>query len=200
MKNIAFIGAGGHAKVVIDLLKQLNMYHIVGMYDDNKVGYFNDIPILGKIKDLNIRIENYVITIGNDKIRKKIYNNYVNLNYPVLIHPSAIIADNVKINKGTIIMAGAIIQTYVEIGKMCILNTKCSIDHESTINDFTSICPGATICGQVNIGNTTFIGANSVIIQNINIGNNCIIGAGSVVIRDVENNVKKVGNPAKIIN
>ena len=204
-KKIAIIGAGGHSKVIIDIIYLLGSFEIIGIFDDNKTSNFLNIPILGKIYEIekinkNILIDSFFIGIGNDDIRKKVYDMYPDLNWEILIHPKSIISDTAKISKGTLVCAGAIIQTEVKIGKQCIINTNCNIDHESIIGNFISICPGVTICGQVKIGNNTLIGANAVIIQNKNVGNNCIIGAGSVVIRDIDNDKKVVGNPGRIIN
>ena len=199
MQTIALIGAGGHSKVIVDLINELNIYKIVGFYDDNVSSKLYNLINLGKINNIDYSIKNFVIGIGNDKIRKQIFENNKNLNWITLIHPSAIISKNVTIDKGTIVCAGSIIQTDVKIGKQCIINTGCSIDHECIINDFCNICPKATLCGQVQIGTLSFIGANSTLIQCITVGNNCIIGAGSVIIKNIENNCKVVGNPGRII-
>ena len=197
--NILIIGAGGHSKVIIDIIHELGNYTIAGIYDDNKTGYFSGIKIIGKISEIeNKKSDYFIIGIGNDKIRKKIADEY-QLKWATLIHPKTIIAKTATIKEGTVVCAGAIIQTEVEIGKHCIINTNCSIDHESTIGDYCSICPSSTICGQVKVSESSFIGANSTIIQTIEIGKECIIGAGSVVIRNIPNNSKAVGNPAKII-
>jgi sugar O-acyltransferase (sialic acid O-acetyltransferase NeuD family) len=199
MKTIVIFGAGGHTKVIIDLINTLQDYEIVGIYDDSKEGFFQNIPIIGKIHQINTNYDEYIIGIGNNEIREKIYNQYQNLPWAVLIHPKSIVAKNAIVNKGTVIFAGAVIQTDVTIGKHCIINTNCNIDHECILSDFTSICPGSTICGNVQIGKLTFIGANSTIIQGITIGNKCLTGAGSVIIKNIENNKKVVGNPGRII-
>lgn len=197
--SISIIGAGGHSKVIIDIIRELGNYNIVGIYDDNKTGYFSGIKILGKISEINNITDYFIIGIGNDKIRKKIAEEYNQLKWATLIHPKTIIAKTATIKEGSIVCAGAIIQTEVEVGKHCIINTNCSIDHESTIEDYCSICPSSTICGQVKVGESSFIGANSTIIQTIKIGKECIIGAGSVVIQNIPNSSKAVGNPARII-
>lgn len=198
--NILIIGAGGHSKVIIDIIRELGNYNIIGIYDDNKTGYFSGIKIIGKIAEINNKKSEYfIIGIGNDKIRKKIAEEYNQLKWATLIHPKTIIAKTAIIKEGTVICAGAIIQTEVEVGKHCIINTNCNIDHESIIGDYCSICPSSTICGQVKVGESSFVGANSTIIQSIEIGKECIIGAGSVVIRNIPNNSKAVGNPAKNI-
>ena len=187
MKNIIIFGAGGHSLVIIDLIKELKEYTIIGIYDDNKEGGFDGIPILGKI-DSNIikKADEYIIGIGDDRIRKKIYEQFYNLPWATLVHPRSIVSKNTKINEGSVILAGAIIQAGVSIGKHCIINTNSNIDHESIINSFSSICPGVTICGNVNIGELTFIGANSTIIQRITVGTNCVIGAGTVIIKKLQ--------------
>lgn len=197
--NISIIGAGGHSKVIIDIIREIGNYNIVGIYDDNKIGYFSGIKIIGKISEIKNTADYFIIGIGNDKIRKKISEEYKQLKWATLIHPKTIIAKTAIIKEGTVVCAGAIIQTEVEVGKHCIINTNCSIDHESTIGDYCSICPSSTICGQVKVGESSFIGANSTIIQTIEVGKECIIGAGSVVIRNIHSNTKVVGNPAKII-
>jgi sugar O-acyltransferase (sialic acid O-acetyltransferase NeuD family) len=200
MKTIAIFGAGGHTKVIIDLILELNQYTIVGIYDDNKEGSFEDIPIIGKINgNVNINYDEYIIGIGNDNIRKKIYKQFLNLRWAVLIHPRSIVSKSTMIDNGTVVFAGAVIQTGVKIGKQCIINTNCNIDHETIIRDFSSICPGVTICGNVSIGELTFIGANSTIIQGKIIGEKCMVGAGTVVIRNVDDNSKIVGNPVRIM-
>lgn len=197
--NISIIGAGGHSKVIIDIIRELDNYNIVGIYDDNKTGYFSGIKIIGKISEINNISDYFIIGIGNDKIRKKISEEYNQLKWATLIHPKTIISKTAIIKEGTVVCAGAIIQTEVIIGKHCIINTNCNIDHESIISDYCSICPSSTICGQVKVGESSFIGANSTVIQTIEIGKECIIGAGTVVIRNIPNNSKAVGNPARNI-
>ena len=176
MKTIAIFGAGGHTKVIIDLIIELNQYTIIGIYDDNKEGSFEDIPIIGKIDgNVNINYDEYIIGIGNDNIRKQIYEQFLNLRWAVLIHPRSIVSKRAMIDDGTLVFAGAVIQTGVKIGKQCIINTNCNIDHESIINDFSSICPGVTICGNVVIGELTFIGGKCNLGQTIKaFSNHCV--------------------------
>ena len=200
MKNIALIGAGGHCKVIIDLIHSLNQYNIVGIYDDYKSNMFCNYQILGTLDELDETIDSYIIAIGKDSVRQDIFQKHRTLNWVTLIHPSAIVSPNVIIDVGTVVCAGCIIQTDVKIGIHCIINTGCSIDHECTIGDFSSISPKATLCGNVSIGQRCFIGANATIIPNIQVNDNSTIGAGSVIIRHVGYNEIIVGNPGKYLN
>lgn len=200
MTKIIIIGCGGHSKVLIDIISMLTNYEIIGFYDDNVKDFFNNYPIFGKINDIVNNVDyTYIIGIGDNNIRKIIFEKYHNLNWGTLIHPNSIISKTAVIKKGSVICAGSIIQTEVIIGENCIINTNCNIDHESIIGNNSSICPGSVICGRVNIDELCFIGANSTIIQNLKIGYNSIIGAGCVVIKNIPTNSKVVGNPGKII-
>lgn len=212
MKDIVIIGAGGHAKVIADIIlkrKELlnEKLNIVGFLDD---GYKNlnynkifDIPILGDtslIAELEKeRRYEYIIGIGNNKIREKISSKFLDLNYYTAIHPKAVIGREVIIGEGTAIMAGVVVNSGTEIGKYCILNTGSIVEHDNTLGDYCHISPNSTLCGTVTIGKNSWIGAGSTVIQNRSIGENTMVGAGSVIIRDIPNNCTVVGNPGKII-
>lgn len=194
MKEVVIIGAGGHAKVVIDIILQrekiLNDNLIIkGILDDtfkeNEEKKIFGIPIVGKINKILELPSNiyYIIAIGNNTIRKKIAQNYEKIKYITLIHPKAVIAENVSISTGTVLMAGSIVNSYTKIGKHCIINTGSIIEHDNTIEDYVHISPRATLCGGVIVEEESWIGAGSTIIQGLKIGKKVIIGAGAVAIK-----------------
>lgn len=200
-KNVVIIGAGGHAKVIADIITKSND-NVIGFLDDNldiqnKTIYLNK-TVLGTIKDIDKYKEYYfVIGIGNNNIRENIANSY-DLKWYTAIHPNAIIANEVSIEEGSVVMAGSIINTGTKIGKHCIINTKSSLDHDNIIENYVHISPGATLAGTVHIKEKTWICAGATIINNITISKNNIIGAGSVVIKDInETNGTYVGVPAR---
>ena len=210
MKEVVIIGAGGHAKVVIDIILQrekiLNDNLIIkGILDDtfkeNEEKKIFGIPIVGKINKILELPSNiyYIIAIGNNTIRKKIAQNYEKIKYITLIHPKAVIAENVSISTGTVLMAGSIVNSYTKIGKHCIINTGSIIEHDNTIEDYVHISPRATLCGGVIVEEESWIGAGSTIIQGLKIGKKVIIGAGAVAIKNVENFSTMIGIPAKNI-
>lgn len=207
MKNIYIIGAGGHAEVVADIvLKRKELLNdsidLVGFLDDNLTENIFNTPVLGKVEKINELKKDknnyFVIAIGNNKVREKITRTY-NCQYITLIHPNAIIGNEVIIDKGTVVMAGAIINSYSIIGKHSIINTGSIIEHDSGIEDFVHISPKVSLAGNVKIGRSTWIGIGSVVIQGINIGEETIIGAGSVVVKDINDKVKAYGNPCREI-
>ena len=199
-KNVIIIGAGGHAKVIADIVKKSND-NLIGFLDDNdelqgKVIYDNKV-VIGKI--CNALDNNncfFIVGIGNNKIRKKIAEKY-NLNWYTAIHPNAIIANEVEIGDGTAIMAGSIINTGTKVGRHCIINTSSSLDHDNILEDYVHISPGAHLAGNVIVKTETWICLGAIVINNITIEKNNIIGAGTVVVRNInEENGTFVGVPS----
>jgi len=208
MDKIVVVGGGGHAKIVISILKKMNKYKIIGYTDNKNKGDLLGIPYLGSddiLIDLRYRnIKNAVLGIGHldsSKIRVKIYHNLLDLeySYPAIISPDALISEDTSIGMGTVVVDGAVINTGVEIGEFSIINTNSSIDHDCRIGNFVHIAPGVTLSGGVSVGDYTFVGAGSVVIQNISIKGHCTIGAGAVVNKDIITKGTYIGKPAKKI-
>lgn len=209
MRNIVVIGAGGHAKVVADIILQRKKIlkediNIVCFLDDGykHLAYKSifGVPIKGgtdlvdSFKNFNYE---YIIAIGNNNIRKKMSEKYSNIKYYTAIHPTAVIGHEVDIKDGTVIMANAIVNAYSRIGVHCIINTGSIIEHDNIIGDYVHISPNATLCGEVKVGNCTWIGAGSKVKQGLSIGENSIVGLGSVVLQSINKNSIIVGIPAK---
>lgn len=192
--KLTIIGASGHGKVVADIARLNGYSGIVFLDDDESVKECAGYPVIGKSTEAP---EGEVfVAVGNAAIRKQIMERYDERLMPVLIHPSAVIASDVKIEKGTVVMAGAVINPGTKIGRGVIVNTTSSIDHDCAVGDYVHISVGAHLCGTVHIGNSTWIGAGATISNNINICESCMIGAGAVVIKDIEVPGTYVGVPA----
>ncbi|EFK35843.1 2,3,4,5-tetrahydropyridine-2,6-dicarboxylate N-acetyltransferase [Chryseobacterium gleum] len=189
-------GASGHGKVVAEVAEESG-YNIEAFIDENlmKEKVLN-YPVLNEIPPHDIDV---VISIGNNKVRKRIVEQGELFNYVTLFHPKAIVSKRVKIGEGTIVMPGATINALVRIGKHCIINTNASIDHDCTLEDFVHISPNAALGGNVYVGEGTHIGIGASVIQGITIGKWCTIGAGAVIISDIPDGCTVVGNPGKII-
>ena len=203
------IGGGGHARVIIDLIQCVGKKSsTLGIADPNlPIGSrFMDIPVLGGdevIYDFaatEVELVNGIGSVSTESFRKQVYEKLKSERYTfsTLVHPSAVIAENVILGEGTVVMAGSIIQAGSKIGDNVILNTGCLIDHDCIINDHVHIAPRTTISGGVQIGAGSFIGIGTSISQGIRIGTNTLVGAGSVVIQDLGDNMKAFGNPAKV--
>lgn len=203
---VIILGSGGHAKVLVDILRELTI-PILGYTDIplHVSRLHSSITYLGDDDQINSYDANEVILVnglgaaGLPLARKRIYDQFAaaGYTYMTVIHPSAIISSTAVIKQGVQIMAGVVIQTGSIIGDNAIINTNSTIDHDSVIHSHTHIAPGATICGDVKIGTSSFIGAGATIIQGIKIGNASVVGAGSVVVGTVSDGCVAYGVPAK---
>lgn len=190
-------GASGHAKVILDILIA-NGVEVKGFYDDDPLKKeLKDIPVLGDTDFFNSQNTPCIISIGNNKIRKKVVQQISINDYSSAIHPETNISPSVQIGKGTVVMASATINADTSIANHVIINTASSVDHDCVIDDFCHIAPNSTLCGGVSVGEGTLVGAGAVVIPGVKIGKWCVIGAGAVVINDVEDYSLVVGNPAQ---
>jgi sugar O-acyltransferase (sialic acid O-acetyltransferase NeuD family) len=197
--KIILYGASGHCKVIIDIL-QRNNQKIDAIIDDNPD--CNVILGLDVIRPESLDFSNdfqMILSIGNNKIRKKIANNLKQTQFATAIHPQAILSGYASVNAGTVVMGGAVINAGVSIGRHTIVNTGSVIEHDCVIGDFAHISPNASLAGGVTVGEGTQVGIGACVIQNVKIGNWALIGAGAVVINDVPDYAVVVGNPARII-
>lgn len=198
-KSVVIIGAGGHGKVIADIV--LNSGDLViGFLDDScNEKSICGFPILGKISDYVEYKDNcmFVVAIGNAKIREKIVSELPDVNWYTAIHPTAVISKiKTNIGCGTVIMANAVVNPGASIGKHCIINTSAVVEHDNIIEDYVHISVGAKIAGTVHIGKRTWIGIGATVKNNISICNDCMIGASGVVVKDILIPGTYIGVPA----
>lgn len=203
-KKVVIIGAGGHAKVIADIIIKSGD-EVVGFLDDNiekDTIIIDNYKVIGTIEDC-IKLQEdkdlfFIIALGNNYTRKDLAERY-NLNYYTAIHPKAIIGMQVQIEEGTVIMANTCINPNTKIGKHCIINTGAIVEHDNIIEDYVHISPNATLCGFVKVGMFTHIGASATIRNCASVTNDCIIGMGAIVVKDIKETGTYVGVPAKLI-
>lgn len=203
MKNkLLIIGASGHGKVVADIAIKMNKWQSIAFLDDDKsIKSSMGLEVIGTSEDVFTHIDEYEIFvgIGNNTTRQRIHEmlETFGANIPNLIHPKAVIGNQVDIGTGTAVMAGVVINCCTKIGRGCIINTGSTIDHDNCIEDFVHISPGSHLAGTVKVGKASWLGIGSVVSNNITITNGCKVGAGSVVVKDLTEPGVYVGVPVR---
>lgn len=201
MRDVIIIGAGGHAKVIAD---------IVLSSGDNLLGFLDGFttestflgkPILGKDTDYSSYPDAYfIIAIGDPIAREKFATNMADVKWYTAIHPRAVISSiDTSIDEGTVVMANAVINPSAHIGKHCIINTCAVVEHDNQLSDFVHISVGTKLAGKVTVGKRTWVGVGASVSNGISICENCMIGAGAVVIKNILDSGTYVGVPAKKI-
>jgi sugar O-acyltransferase (sialic acid O-acetyltransferase NeuD family) len=173
-----------------DALNMWKNYKHLGKLIETRPGISQEVELDGDV----------FIAVGKAETRKKLMERDANRNFPVLIHPSAVVAKRAEIAAGSVVMAGAVINPGAQIGKGCIINTSSSVDHDCLVGDYVHISVGAHLSGTVVVGTGTWIGAGAIVSNNVNICGECVIGAGAVVIKDIDEPGTYVGVPAKLKN
>lgn len=197
--NMYLFGAGGHCKVIVDIILESKEYIIESIVDNHpKFNSIFDIPVLDFKAIENFEGMEFIVSIGDNKSRKHVVK-VIQAIYLKAIHPKAIVSRFSNVSEGCVIMAGAIINADSKIGKHCIVNTGAIIEHDCVIDDFVHISPNVSIAGNVKVGEGSHIGIGAKVIQGVTIGKWAIIGAGSVIIDDVPDYAVVVGIPGKII-
>lgn len=199
MKGVYLYGAGGHAKVIAEIL-ELQGKSIIGVFDDNEgIHHLLHYPVLGKYKEEALGgSAEIIISVGNNGIRKKIAEQ-LKASFGLALHPSIIFSKTASIGDGSVAMAGVTVNSEAKIGRHVILNTQCSVDHECQIGDYAHLSPQVALAGNVRVGEGTHIGIGACVIPGVVIGKWCIIGAGAVIINNIPDGATVVGNPGRII-
>ena len=201
--RLIMIGASGYGKVCAEIAKLGKAYSEIIFLDDNPlVKKCGEYEVVGDSSDLYKYINGkteFFVSIGNHEHRQRIQEKIkvAGGNLATLIHPTAVISEDVLIGAGTVIMPGVVVNSEAKIGKGVIINTSSSVDHDCIVGDWSHVSVGTHICGTVEIGKECWIGAGVTVSNNIRICDKVVIGVGTVVIKDIEKSGTYVGVPAK---
>ena len=198
MKGIFLIGAGGHCRSLMALVRNAG-YDVKGVYEDNYAPgeEVNGVRIIGTFAEIPGDAE-CVLAVGDLAKRRELIARFSGRLMPEnIMHGSATVESHVKMGVGNHVFGNAFVNTNVVLGDHNILNTACVVEHESVIGSNSHISVGAVVCGRAKVGDGCFLGANSVIIDKISVCDNVTVGAGAVVVRDIVRPGTYVGSPAR---
>jgi sugar O-acyltransferase (sialic acid O-acetyltransferase NeuD family) len=209
MNAIVIIGGGGHAKVLLSILRKLKRYRVLGYTDLNDRGEVLAAAYLGSDTEL------VSLAAGHDKLEAALAVGQVGLgtkrqelwfrlaelrlHFPLIVSPQAIVNEDVSAGEATVVMDGAVINCEATIGRGAIINTNSTIEHDVVIADWVHVASGATISGGAKVGRFSMIGAGATVIEGIQITEACVIGAGATVVQDLTEPGVYVGCPARRI-
>lgn len=210
-KGLIVWGAGGHAKVVADIVKLLGRRRIAAFVDDAGeaggaqkrflgIRVISDRQELGPLLHRNCR--EVVIAIGNCSTRMRLAAQAQSMGFTLceaLVHPTAVVSSSATLGRGTVVVAGAVINAAAALGENVIVNTCASVDHDCAIEDGVHICPGAHLAGDVLVERGVWVGLGASVIEKVRIGKGAMIGAGAVVVGDIPAEVLALGCPARVV-
>ena len=161
-EGIVIIGAGGHGKVIADAIIKAGQYKLLGFVDAKLpigTAIFGDYKIIetqDNIFSLLSDSTKFIIGIGNNEVRKNIQKQLESsISWANVIHPSAVVASDVKVGEGSVVLANAVINASAQIGQFTIIDSGTIVDHECIIGDFSHLSIG------------TLVGSNSRLKSNL---------------------------------
>jgi sugar O-acyltransferase (sialic acid O-acetyltransferase NeuD family) len=206
---IVGLGAGGHGRVIADIIARSGDYVLHAWLDqdpklhDTTVSGSNVVgedSMLAELYSNEIRCAFIGLgSIGDASLRRNIAAHAFKTGFtlPVITDPTALVSVDSEVAEGTCIFPHAIVNPGCHIRRCSIINTRATVEHDCSIGEFCHLAPGSIIGGDCTIGNGTHVGIGAVVKEGITIGGNVIIGAGAVVISDVPDQTTVVGVPAK---
>lgn len=197
--RLLVIGAGGHAKVVVDaaVASGWEIAGILGMPGDapDVLGY----PVI--IDAPAPEADAFIVAIGNNTLRAARFDELVSAGMApgTVIHPSAIICSHVTMGAGTFVAAGAVVNPCAHIGVDAIVNTGCTVDHDCVVGDHALVGPTASMCGASRIAEGVTLGAGATLKPGMAVGEWSVVGAGAAVVSPLPARSVCVGVPARVV-
>ncbi|MHB1205141.1 MAG: NeuD/PglB/VioB family sugar acetyltransferase [Rhodospirillaceae bacterium] len=210
--DIILVGAGGHARVLIDIMRRRGLNVAAAIDIDVRLhGHSVDgVPVIGSDEAIFIRDPADVrLVCGQGNVpgggvsglarRRAVFERFTARGYAFMsvVSRDAVISNTAVLDNAVQVFTGAIIHPGSVVGVNTIINTGAQVDHDCIIGSHSHIAPAAVLCGGVIIGAECHIGAGAVVIPQIKIGEGAVVGAGAVVVQDVPTATTVVGNPAR---
>jgi sugar O-acyltransferase (sialic acid O-acetyltransferase NeuD family) len=206
--QLVIIGAGGHGKVVLDILRAAGRHELVGFVDADPALAGTEVgglPVLGAANVLprlrQQKVRQAIVAIGDNRARLQYAELLRGQGFELVnaVHPTAFVSPTAPLGVNVVVAPQAAIITEARIGDSVIINTGASVDHEGEVAAGAHIGPGARLAGRVRVGVGAFVGLGASVIQCLSIGRYAMVGAGAVVTADVPDYATVVGIPARVV-
>lgn len=212
MERVAIIGAGAHAREVLDVFEALNAaaprYDVLGFLVDAAFGspgmVVHEKPVLGDLRwfERHGAEARAICAIGAPELRRRVVERARahGARFTNAIHPATLRSRWLTLGEGVVIFAGCTISNQVAIGDHAALSFGCNLSHDTQLGAYATLAPGVRCAGGVVCEDGCAIGTGASVIPRIRLGAWSIVGAGAAVIRDVPPNSTVVGVPGRLIS
>jgi UDP-perosamine 4-acetyltransferase len=209
MSETVIVGAGGHARVLVDVLASRGVT-LHGLLDPNLpvgadvggIHVLGDDSWLDNHRERNPRVVIGIGSTGSVRARVNIFDSLRQQGHHVVgaVHLSTIEGSNCRIDQTAQVLPGCVINHSATIGANVVLYSGVIVEHDCTISDHAYLSPRVTLCGGSTVGARSFIGAGATVLPGVTIGADVIVGAGAVVTRNVPEGLTVMGVPAKVVD
>lgn len=205
---IVGVGAGTHAKSVLEAIRSSGEFVVVALADDDVARVGGEVlgfPVVSPAELERLRSEGVASAfagvggVGESSARQAVFERLLRAGFelPPIVHSSAVVSPWAQLGPGAQVLAGAIVNAGAQIEEDVIVNTGAIVEHDCRVGAHAHIGPGARLAGLVTVEHGAHVGIGAVVIEGIRIGADALVGAGAVVISDVPAGVRAVGVPAR---
>jgi sugar O-acyltransferase (sialic acid O-acetyltransferase NeuD family) len=207
MTRVVFAGGGGHASVLLDIVRALGTLEVVGylapvpgVLSAAGVEYLGDDGRVGAMRERGIEHAALGLAGARDnaqRVRVFVHWKRHGMRFVTLIHPSAVVSSRASTSEGLQCFPNAVINAGSVLGANVIVNTGAIVEHDCVIEDHAHVAPRAVLAGGATIGARSLIGVGATVLPGIAIGSDVLVAAGSVVTRPVPSGERVGGVPAR---
>lgn len=202
--RLLILGAGGHGKVLADLILSGTQYRLEGFVDDGASEGPLGLPLLGRSEDLDdlfqSGITHALCGVGNAKVRRKLHGLLKQAGFTLAVakHPDSSLSASARLGPGSVLLAQTSVGPDCILGEGSVVNTGATVDHDCHLGDFVQVAPGAHLGGGVRAGAGTFFGLGSSTRQGVKLGQDCMVGVGAAVVSDFPDRSLILGVPGRL--
>ncbi len=204
------LGAGGHARVVLDALRSTGERDVAAVLDPDRALHgtvLDGVRIVGgddRLVDYPSASHDVVIAVvrfGRGVVRHALLEQVRSLGYQIatVVHISATVSPFATVGAGAQLMAGAIVHPGATVGEDAIVNTGAVVEHDCLVGRGAHLAPRALLGGRVVVGERAQLGLGCVILPGLHVGDGAIVGAGAVVTKNVTEHTMVIGTPARAV-
>ncbi|HEV8601979.1 MAG TPA: acetyltransferase [Gaiellaceae bacterium] len=203
------LGAGGHAKSVLDAIRSSGRFEVTALVDDDPARAGGELlghPVLGGEGELE-RLREEGVThafvgvggVEDAAPRARAFERLAAAGFelPAIVHSRASVSPWARLGRGAQVLAGVVVNAAAEIGDGVILNTGAIVEHDCRLGAHVHVAPGARLGGVVTVGERALIGIGAIVLPGVQIGEGALVAAGAVVVRDVPPGAQVAGVPAR---
>jgi len=194
--NAIIFGAGGHAKSIIQMIRESG-YSVAGVVDSKLAKgtlFMGVYPVLGTEADLkfirNTGIAVAFVGVGgatSNASRTNIFKMLKEAGFilPPLVSKMGNLDPSSHLGEATYVFPGATVGADCFVGSNVIINQGSIVCHDCLIEDHVHIAPGAILAGTVAVGANSTIGMGATIMNQVKLGASVLIHNTVAVAQDI---------------
>jgi UDP-perosamine 4-acetyltransferase len=200
---IVGLGAGTHAKSVLEAIRSAGAYQVVALVDDDPAlagAELLGVPIGDSLDGHQVRHAFLGVGgIGDTRPRRRAAERLLAAGFelPPILHATAAVSPWATLGVGAQVLAVAVVNAEATLGDGVLVNTGAVVEHDCVIAEFAHVAPGATLGGGAAVGAHAHVGMAAVVIEGVTVGEGAFVAAGAVVTGDVPAGTRVAGVPAR---